>query len=236
MQDMRRYIQTAEELWTFSDDNADEIRRNLESGHVAVLKLLLITSCPHLHTLGFAKRGLDPHTSLPWIAKAMKQSRRTMDWPEGFEALRNVQVGIDTVQLSWDDEIVHRDGRDFAALLCIPNLDSLYFNDSSYRGIPPQAPFKAGLKEPVLQKSVATGRKTSVHVCTLMNRDDGADWRNFPAKLDSFDLKTGSCGERPTSWRLNLQYGEWGPDCEGCGECQDCLVVYPADVWKSGRS
>ncbi|RKL50144.1 hypothetical protein BFJ70_g1310 [Fusarium oxysporum] len=94
----------------------------------------------------------------------------------------------------------------------------------------------AGPKQLILQKSVAAGLKTGVHVCTLMNRDDGGYWKNFPGKPDRFELKTGPCyGERPASWRLNLQSGEWGPDCEGCGECKDCLVVYPAELWKSSR-
>ncbi|KAH7255445.1 uncharacterized protein BKA55DRAFT_564098 [Fusarium redolens] len=382
------------------------------------------------------------------MTKAIKENRHTENWPQGFASIRSISVGIETDQRSWNDESVHRDGRDFAALLYIPNLESIYFNDLHYdrdeeddedfdmsdhydfpyrtssvkhlfidgasgfstdlyqgiagvsenlesvvlrvgtefgqdlddvdafvgwlatenaatlqkliiynpggmhgyrctnyrpeelerfgnklrlftmaasdieldglyqlqsdpnaeqlaeyvseafpasteaiyiwgrsdefvdgskpNGIPTntldsalasliesgvyenlkviyladvekrhaqddreialERSIDAGLKKLILQKSVAAGCKTGVHVCTLMNRDDGGYWRNFPAKPDRFDLKTGPCGERPTSWRLNLQTGEWGPDCEGCGECKDCLVVYPAELWKSGRS
>ncbi|KAF5573246.1 hypothetical protein FPANT_12498 [Fusarium pseudoanthophilum] len=106
-------------------------------------------------------------------------------------------------------------------------------NDTDF---PPRRSIDAGLKELLLPKSVAAGLKTGVHVCTVMNRDDGGYWKNFPARPDRFDLKTFPWyGERPASWRLDLQSGEWGPDCEGCGECTDCLAVYPAELWKSGR-
>ncbi|KAG8677419.1 hypothetical protein FPOAC2_03546 [Fusarium poae] len=85
-------------------------------------------------------------------------------------------------------------------------------------------------------KTLAAGREAGVHVCTLTNRDDGGYWKNFPARPDWFDLKTGSCGERPADWGLNLYTGEWGPDCKGCGECNKCLSVYPAERWKKMKN
>ncbi|KAF9768671.1 hypothetical protein IL306_013982 [Fusarium sp. DS 682] len=90
------------------------------------------------------------------------------------------------------------------------NLKVIYLADvekthaEDDRGIPSEVPFKAGLKEPILQKSIAAGHKTGVHVRTLLNSDDGGYWKNFPARPDWFDLKTGPCGERPASWRLSL--------------------------------
>nr|CEG03587.1 unnamed protein product [Fusarium acuminatum CS5907] len=58
-----------------------------------------------------------------------------------------------------------------------------------------------------------------------MNRDDGGYWRNFPTRPDRFDLKTGPFGERPADLRFNVLTGEWGQDCEGCGECKKCLMI-----------
>ncbi|KAG5747039.1 hypothetical protein H9Q70_010262 [Fusarium xylarioides] len=456
LQDTQRYIRTALELWTFPEFewysgwefDSEAVQCDLETGQDGFLKLLLIATCPRLHSLRFVKRGLDPHTTLEWMAYVInKDSTYTGNWPKGFESLRNIAVGIETDQRRLNDESVHRDGGDFAALLYIPNLESLYFNDlhydrdeenyqyfnmsdhydfpygissvkhlfidgasgfspkfykaiafvsrnleslvlrvgteygqdlddvdtfvsrlavdntatlqkliiynpdgmhgyrcTNYRsqeldglenlklftvaasdielgalcqlykrpdaekladhvskafpssteaiyiwgssdvyvdgskpsGIPSDTldsalasviesgvyenlkviyladvekrhaqnetdvalgrPIDAGLKELILQKSVDAGRKTGVQVCTLMNKEDGGYWKKFPAKPDRFDLKTGPCGERPASWRLSLQSGEWGPDCEGCGECKDCLAVYPAELWKSDRS
>ncbi|RSL99154.1 hypothetical protein CDV31_012332 [Fusarium ambrosium] len=84
------------------------------------------------------------------------------------------------------------------------------------------------------QKAIAAGREMGVHVYTLTNREDGGYWRGFPAAADKFDLKTGPFGERPVSWRINRREGVWeDPGCEGCGECEECLRVYPAHVWKS---
>ncbi|KAH7481542.1 hypothetical protein FOMA001_g8584 [Fusarium oxysporum f. sp. matthiolae] len=456
LQDMQRYIRTALELWTFSDFDSEAIQWDLKAGQDGFLKLLLVATCPRLHSLRFVKRGPDPHTTLQWMREVIKDSRRTEDGPhelQGFESLRDIAVGIETDQRSWKDISPRRDARDFAALFYIPNLESLYFNDLHYiedgnedcqhfdvvdqydfprgtssvkhlfidsasefspeyyqgiadvskklesvvlrvaseqrqdlddvdvfvgslsfsngktlqkliiynpggmhgyqcrnyrlddlddfgnlklftlavsdieleefhlmhsspnaeqlaeyvsdslpasteaiyvwgrsdghaddsksddipsdildstlasliesgvlenlkvvyladvekrhaqdnREIALERPIDVGLKDAgpkqlILQKSVAAGLKTGVHVCTLMNRDDGGYWKNFPGKPDRFELKTGPCyGERPASWRLNLQSGEWGPDCEGCGECKDCLVVYPAELWKSSR-
>lgn len=84
------------------------------------------------------------------------------------------------------------------------------------------------------QKSIAAGREMGVHVYTLTNREDGGYWREFPVAADKFDLKTGPFGERPASWRINRREGVWeDPGCEGCGECEECLRVYPEHVWKS---
>ncbi|KAF4990458.1 hypothetical protein FGRMN_8451 [Fusarium graminum] len=97
-----------------------------------------------------------------------------------------------------------------------------------------ETPIVASRKELAFQKSVAAGHKVGVHVQTLMNRDDGSNyWRNFPARPDKFALKTGCFGERPLEWKFNLQTGDWGEDCHGCGECRECLVVYPPELWKS---
>ncbi|QGI64271.1 hypothetical protein CEK27_008242 [Fusarium fujikuroi] len=456
LQDIERYIHTALELWTFPKLNGSEfefeintIEYDLEAGQDGFLKLLLIAICPRLHSLRFVKRGRDPHTTLDWMTYIInKDSIHACNWPPGFESLRNIAVGIETDQRLLNTESVHRDGRDFAALFYMPNLESLYFNDLHYDLVADAndayydvvAPYEfpcgtssvkhlfidgasgsfanyyraiaeaskklesvvlrvasehqqhlydvdmfvgslslsngktlqklilynprgmlgdqygnyllddldefrnlklftlsvydlaleelylmhsspnveqlaecvscsfpastealyiwgrsdeyvdvpasddmpsdildstltsliesgvlenlkvvyladfemlhiafeelidgdindTGPEQPILQKSVAAGIKTGVHVCTLMNRDDGGYWKSFPAKPDAFDLKTGPCyGERPVSWRLNLQSGEWGPDCEDCGECKDCLAVYPAELWKRYRS
>ncbi|EKJ70785.1 hypothetical protein FPSE_09021 [Fusarium pseudograminearum CS3096] len=94
-----------------------------------------------------------------------------------------------------------------------------------------------GLKGLSFQKTIAAGQKTGVHICTFMNRDDGGYWKNFPARPDRFDLKTGPCGgKRPANWRLNLYTGEWGPNCMGCGECDKCWAVYPPELWKKHKT
>ncbi|RKL48647.1 hypothetical protein BFJ72_g1546 [Fusarium proliferatum] len=451
LQDIHKYIRTALELWTFWRFDSEAIQLELEAGKDGFLKLLLIATCPRLHSLRFVKRGYDPHTTLEWMREVIKHSRRAWNGPHemhGFESLRGIAVGIETDQRLWNNTSPLRDARDFAALFYMPNLESLYFNDlhcdlvadandvyydvvapyefpcgtssvkhlfidgasgsfaNYYRAIADASKklesvvlrvasehqqhiydvdmfvgslslsngktlrklilynprgmlgdqygnyllddldefrnlklftlsvydlaleelylmhtspnveqlaeyvsgsfpastealyiwgrsdeyvdvpasddmpsnildstlaslIESGVLEnlkvvyladfemlqiafeehidgdikdtdpgqPILQKSVAAGLKAGVHVCTLMNRDDGGYWKSFPAKPDGFELKTGPCyGERPASWRLNLQSGEWGPDCEGCGECMDCLAVYPAELWKSGRS
>ncbi|EWG40785.1 hypothetical protein FVEG_03060 [Fusarium verticillioides 7600] len=452
LQDIERYIETSMDLWTYPRFDNEAIEYRLKDGYDGFLKLILIATCPRLHSLRFVKNDIDRHTTLKWMRKVIKECRRARNGPlelRDFESLRHIAVGIETDQCLLNDKSLHRDARDFAALFYIPNLESLYFNDLHYiadgdepylhcdvvdqyhfpRGTssvkhlfidgasgfsadyyqaianasknldsivlriaserrqdlhdvdtfvgslsfsngktlqklilynpggmhsdknsnyrlddlkdfenlklftvavsdmmleelyrmhsspnaeqlaeyvsdsfpvstealyiwgrsdehadgstsddipsdildstlaaiigssvlenlkviyladvekrqaqndkdsPPRRSIDAGLKELILPKSVAAGLKTGVHVCTVMNRDDGGYWKNFPARPDRFDLKTGPWyGERPKSWRLNLQSGEWEPDCEGCGECTDCLAVYPAELWKSDRS
>ncbi|KAF4963768.1 hypothetical protein FSARC_8251 [Fusarium sarcochroum] len=446
--EIQRYIQTANDWWVFFGDAFDEIRQNLESGHDGFLKLLLIASCPRLHSIKFVKRGDDSHTSLQWITKAVAWSKELKKWPPGFESLRNVAVGIWTGLPSYEDADVERNPYDLAALLEIPKIESVYYSDltevdealdeddfspvieydfpagtstvkhlflDSPSGLPyrlrqslfdisktletiiiraqdstgqhvddvdcvvsqlgknnPQTmqrlifynpgglngyrctvyrpeeleefetlkqltvaasdieldayyqstkdriptredlcefvfeafpstveamviwgrsdqhideentakpsdyldsaiahliesgvcenlkvvyledverahrqperehllgnPIFAGRKQLAFQRTIDAGRKAGVHVCTLMNRDDGGYWRNFPARPDRFDLKTGPCGERPASWKFNALTGEWGPSCEGCGECNDCWRVYPEELWKSNAA
>ncbi|PNP80644.1 hypothetical protein FNYG_06243 [Fusarium nygamai] len=140
LQDIQRYIRTALELWTFPEFqrysgwefDSEAVQRDLEAGHDGFLKLLLIATCPRLDSLRFVKRGLDPHTTLDWMAYVInKDSTYTGNWSQGFESLRNIAVGVETDQ-RMNDESVHRDGGDFAALLYLPNLESLYFNDLHY--------------------------------------------------------------------------------------------------------
>jgi hypothetical protein len=446
--EVQRYVRTGIDWWEFSGDDIKEVQRNLESGSDAYLKLLLIASCPRLHSIRFVKREHDTWTSLQWIGRAIRWSKTLNGkWPPGFESLQSIAVGIST-GLSSSEEEVSEHNSVFAELFHIPNLKNLYYHDlfqdreeeededfdfeevydfpvgtssienlfldsaynlspdfydaiasapekletivirapnstveslndfdsfvnvlakkcpqlerlviyncaglhgyrcSSYlpeelndfwnikqitiaagdieleayynlnghatleslgeewiqeafpsnmeamyvtgktdiykyefnsgkpsetldsllalliesgtyedlkviyvenaesshrqpeRDIALGSPIIAGREELAFQKTLVAGRKAGVHVCTLMNRDDdGGYWKNFPARPDRFDLKTGPCaGERPAEWKLNLCTGEWGPDCMGCGECQECLVVYPPELWKKNAA
>ncbi|SPJ73827.1 uncharacterized protein FTOL_03557 [Fusarium torulosum] len=444
-EEINAYVLKAHRLWESGYDDSERARSDLELGEDAFLKLLLIASCPRLHTLRYVQRDWDAHRSLQCITKATKWSRLIDYWPPGFQSLRHIQVGISTGSSIYGGEENHPNGAEFAALLHIPNIETIYYNglftdryeedeeedfdfDDKYdfpdktssvkrlfldgvaglspeflasisgaskslesvviraedtnsqyvddmdrfvqdfarnyphlkqlvmynpggfhgyrcavyrpeelnnfesikritiaardieldgyyqssKGREPTAedlgefvleafpstveaiciwgesdvhvdspdparpsdildsaiahliesgayenlkviyledvershrqkdrdialgkPFDAGRKELAFQKSIAAGRKAGVYACTLMNRDDGGYWRNFPARPDRFDLKTGPFGERPADWRFSVLTGEWGPDCEGCGECKKCLVVYPPELWKS---
>lgn len=87
------------------------------------------------------------------------------------------------------------------------------------------------------RRTTTAGHKAGVHVCTLMNRDDGGYWKNFPARPDRFEIKTGPfAAKRPEEWRLNLYTGEWEPNCSGCGECEECLALYPSELWKENAA
>lgn len=84
------------------------------------------------------------------------------------------------------------------------------------------------------QKAIAAGWEAGVHVHTLTNRDDGEYWKIFPVAPDKYNLRTGRFGPRPSMWRINRFTGVWdNPGCDGCGECEQCLRVYPEQVWKS---
>ncbi|KAJ4133437.1 hypothetical protein NW768_005022 [Fusarium equiseti] len=92
-------------------------------------------------------------------------------------------------------------------------------------------------KKLAFPKATAAGHKTGVHVGTLMNRDDGGYWKNFPARPDRFDIKTGPfAAERPEEWKINLYTGQLGPNCSGCGECEECLTLYPSELWKENAA
>lgn len=429
-QEVQRYIQKGVRWWDRTEEEIEDAQLNLEYGNDGYLKLLLISSCPRLHSIRFVKRRGDVYNSLAWIAEATQWSLRGK-WPPGFESLRSMTVGISIGQLPNEEEgggggeeYYHRLDQ-FVKLFDIPRLKNIYFSelcceedlweedegffphrtssvenifldgidgdwDEFYQGLcgasrkldtvviratdsrrgglndlsslvdslaetegmerfvlyhpaasqnqpfkqtetldsgslrqittavpdvdfrsiydsyirhtdirltfPPNIEavyiwgeprkhverervplksldsfladliesefyenlkviyvehverthrqlfkdtfFNGGTDTPewkklVFPKTTAAGLKTGVHVCTLMNRDDGGYWKNFPARPDRFDIKTGPfAAERPEEWKLNLYTGQWEPDCNGCGECEECLALYPAELWK----
>ncbi|KAM0366047.1 hypothetical protein ACHAPY_004293 [Fusarium culmorum] len=427
-QELQRCSQKGTDWWDLSQVDIDDIQEDLESGSDAYLKLLLIASCPRLHSVRFVRRLGDTYSSLSFIERAIRWSlSRYSKWAPGFKSLQNVAVGVSNGSLHHNDDCESAHGSVLAALLNLPHLKNLYFYkpfqnfeeeyqddypefhetynfptgtssvesifldspgdlfsefydaltsaakeldtlafraESSYarngsevnslvealsrknpqlkrlivyngrgfydggclsyspsvikcfeaikhfsiaaydiedegydraygrdpdivrsewfhQAFPPNIEaihiwgnsdydgYETAESEPLdlllsqiiesgaykdlkviyvenverwdrpsvqttltFQKTVAAGRKAGVNVCTLTNKDDGGYRKNFPAKPDRFDFKTGPCGgERPADWRLNLYTGEWGPDCMGCGECEECLAVYPAELW-----
>ncbi|KAF5637198.1 uncharacterized protein FTJAE_5613 [Fusarium tjaetaba] len=115
--------------------DTEAIEYRLKDGQDGFLKLILIATCPRLHSLRFAKNDIDRHTTLKWMRKVINECRRARNGPlelRGFESLRHIAVGIETDQSLLNDKSLHRDARDFAALFYIPNLESLYFNDLHY--------------------------------------------------------------------------------------------------------
>ncbi|KAF5641592.1 hypothetical protein F25303_6800 [Fusarium sp. NRRL 25303] len=267
LQDIQKYVRTALELWTFWRFDSEAIRSELEAGKDGFLKLILYNPRGmlgdqygnyllddldefrnlKLFTLSVYDLALEElylmHTSpnVEQLAEYVSGS-----FPASTEALYIWGRSDEYVDVPASDDMPS-DILDstLASLIesgVLENLKVVYLADFEMLQIAFEEHIDVDIKDtgpeqPILHKSVAAGLKAGVHVCTLMNRDDGGNWKSFPAKPDGFDLKTGPCyGERPASWRLNVQSGEWGPDCEGCGECMDCLAVYPAELWKHYRS
>ncbi|KAM0432327.1 hypothetical protein ACHAPT_004868 [Fusarium lateritium] len=110
------------------------------------------------------------------------------------------------------------------------NLKVIYLDDI-------ESETKSQRERVCFQKSIAAGGEMGVHVYTLTNRDDGGYGKGFPIAPDKFDMKTGPFGERPASWRINRRTGEReDPGCQGCGLCDECLRVYPEEVWKTAAA
>ncbi|KAF5971863.1 hypothetical protein FCOIX_9685 [Fusarium coicis] len=121
--------------WTYPRFDTEAIECRPKDGRDGFLKLILIATCPRLHSLRFVKNDIDCHTTLKWMRKVINECRRARNGPlelRGFESLRHIAVGIETDQCLLNDKSLHRDARDFAALFYIPNLESLYFNDLHY--------------------------------------------------------------------------------------------------------
>ena len=115
-------------------------------------------------------------------------------------------------------------------VIYVEHVELTFFNTAT--------PFSiAEWKEYAFPKTTASGFKAGVHVWTPMNRDDGGYWKNFPARPDRFDIKTGPfAAERPEEWKINLYTGQWVPDCGGCGECEECLALYPSELWRENAA
>lgn len=108
----------------------DAVRNELESGGDGFLKMLLIASCPRLHSLKFVERGLDLHTSLQWLTHAIGWSKASGNWPPGFQSLRDVAVGVSLrARTELHSPSAERKSIDFAGLLNMPEIHRIYMRD-----------------------------------------------------------------------------------------------------------
>lgn len=81
-------------------------------------------------------------------------------------------------------------------------------------------------------KAMRAGEQMGVDVYTMMNRREKMHKLDFLVPLGKYDLMTGPHGRKgKEGLELNLRTGEWGPGCNACGKCDDCLKVYPAELW-----
>jgi len=89
--------------------------------------------------------------------------------------------------------------------------------------------------DPPFQKAVRLGKKFGVDVHTLTNRTKFQHEHHFPRAPDQYDLVTGSFGgKRPDNWVFDVYQGKTvPPGCAKCGNCEDCLELYPKRVWDS---
>ncbi|KAL6922141.1 hypothetical protein FSST1_006167 [Fusarium sambucinum] len=125
--DVQRLTRKGIELWDFFDFEISDAQENLQSGSDAYLKLLLVASCPRLHSIRFVNRPDDLWTSLFWIERTIQRSRSLGGtWSPGFQSIQNMAVGV-SVGLSPDEEeqeVVH--GSILATLLHLPHLKNLH--------------------------------------------------------------------------------------------------------------
>ncbi|KAF4467937.1 hypothetical protein FALBO_5171 [Fusarium albosuccineum] len=126
-EDILEYFRMASQLWDISDDDYEDAREELECGKDGFIKMLLVASCPRLHSIRFVRGNYDQHASLQWMTKAINWSMASGKWPPGFTSLRNVAVGVPAIPV-WYQE-VERDASDFAALFNLPAIDSIYMSD-----------------------------------------------------------------------------------------------------------
>ena len=85
-------------------------------------------------------------------------------------------------------------------------------------------------------KAIRIGEEKGVDIYTRTNRREKVYKPNLLVPLGKYDLMTGLFGrEGKEGLELNLGTGEWGPGCNACGRCDDCLKVYPAKLWDTIR-
>nr|CEG05308.1 unnamed protein product [Fusarium clavum] len=130
--EIQRYIQKGLVWWNLTEEDIDDVQDSLEEGHDAWLKLLLISSCPRLHSIRLVKRKGDLYCMLAWIGEAIERSI-CCEWPPGFESLRSISVGVSMGQLPHEeeDEEYYGEFGEFTKLFHIPNLKNIYFSGLS---------------------------------------------------------------------------------------------------------
>lgn len=112
---------------------------------------------------------------------------------------------------------------------CYKGLQAVFL-DQLEMTVPPET------ESILFPKAMRAGEEKGVDVYTRTNRREKVHKPDLLVPLGKYDLMTGPFGrEGKEGLELNLKTGEWSPGCNACGRCDDCLRVYPAELWDTIR-
>ncbi|GKT75380.1 hypothetical protein ColTof4_07803 [Colletotrichum tofieldiae] len=123
------YLRLLRDMLHLSEDDISKARQELDIGSDGLLKVLAAALCPRLHGLKYVWCSAGSQDeSLQWLTLAIERSHNGGSWAPGFQALRDVAIGVNSGTWLDQENDVHHSPYLLASILLLPKIDSVYFH------------------------------------------------------------------------------------------------------------
>lgn len=181
-----------------------EAREQFEDGLDGILKALLIAYCPRLRDVKFITHEHKGKSTLGWLKRLIQGSiLHGVHWPPGLCNVQNVAVGVEsdtwmTTRHTDSADQVPLDGTDksmeiFSALMRLPRLTSIYYNDLRRTGWDDDTDFESRTLIPMHSSTV---KHIFLDDCGDMPFSFRVALPRAPRALETFSLRAGNSGDR----------------------------------------
>lgn len=178
-------------------------REHFENGLDGILKALLIAYCPRLRDVKFVTHEHNGKSTLGWLRRLIQGSvLHGSHWPPGLCNVQTVAVGVEsdtwmTTRHTESDQ-GHLDGTNksmeiFSALLRLPRLASIYYNDLRRTSWDDETDFES---RTLIPQHSSTVKHIFLDDCGDMPHSFRHALPRAPHALETFTLRAGHSGDR----------------------------------------
>ncbi|KAF1926585.1 uncharacterized protein M421DRAFT_211049 [Didymella exigua CBS 183.55] len=206
--ELEEYLEGIEDQLVALFDGGDEdvffeARQQFENGLDGILKALVIAYCPRLRDVRFITYEHREKSSLGWLKRIVQGSiQYGSHWPPGLCSVKNVAVGVESDTWMTTRHTQHNnpplDGSDksmevFSALLRLPCLNSIYYNDLRRSGWDDQTDYES---RALIPKQSSTVKHIFLDDCGDMPYSFRCALTQAPRALETFTLRAGHSRDR----------------------------------------
>lgn len=183
------------------DEIFTEARGHFGTGHDGLLKALLIAYCPRLRDINFVTHEHSDKSTLGWLKRLIQGSiLQNNHWPPGFCNIQNVAVGVESD--TWmttrhtdggHDQLDGTNMEMFSALLRLPHITSIYYNDLRRTDWDDPTDFESQTLIPMHSSTV---KHIFLDDCGDMPHAFREALPCAPQALETFTLRAGNSGDR----------------------------------------
>lgn len=207
--ELEEYLEDIEDYFVAMMDSGDkdiftQAREQFGDGLDGILKVLLIAYCPRLRDVKFITFEHREKSTLSWLRRVIQGSiLYGSHWPPGLCSIETIAVGVEsdtwmTTRHTENGDDVQLDGTDksmeiFSALLRLPRLTSIYYNDLRRSGWDDGTDFESRTLIPLRSSSV---KHVFLDDCGDMPYSFRFALPRAPRALETFTLRAGHSGDR----------------------------------------